>query len=147
MFAMRQVPPSEIRASAYFLNHAPAHAMLVLAVANFPARLNGNYVVHDTNQQSNDPALTSSPRFDNNGLTHVSPKSLAKDVERLAHGSGYLVIAPSMTRFDQYYGTVTPGTLTLLAARLKESPYWKIWYHQGGVEIFRPETPFGSRPP
>ena len=50
MYPMLQVPQGEISASAYFLDHAPPDAMLVLAVPNFPARLNGRYVLHDATQ-------------------------------------------------------------------------------------------------
>jgi hypothetical protein len=137
MYPMLQVPPGEIRASAYFLDHAPPKATLVLAASNFPSRMNGRYVLHNATQSQNDPALDESPEFLKNGLKRANPRALARDVNNIAKGTGYLVIAPSMYAFNDYYGVYTPGTLSALVPRLKESPYWQVWYESDGTVIFR----------
>src|ERR1019366_2030027 len=137
MYPMDQVPSGEISASAYFLDHAPPKAMLVLGAANFPSRLNRMYVLHNVSQPEIEPSLDESPQFDGKGLDRTDPKALAQAVAYLADGTGYLIIAPSMDRYVDYYGVFTPGTLSALVPRLKASPYWLVWYNQNGVVIFR----------
>jgi hypothetical protein len=66
----------------------------------------------------------------------VNPRVLAQNVASLAGGSGYLVIAPSMEKFVDYYGVYPPGTLSALSSRLRASPYWRLWYDHDGVVIF-----------
>ena len=118
-----QVPQGEISASAYFLDHAPPDAMLVLAVPDFPARLNGRYVLHDATQTVNDPvaydiANCGAPL--NVAIYSITPPScrhrtdpeaLARSVATAAGGSGYLVIGPSMEYYADYTGDLPPGTL------------------------------------
>lgn len=137
MYPMIEVPQGEINASSYFLDHAPPKATLVLAAANFPSRLNYMYVLHNVTETQNDPSLDESRQFDGNGLDHTTPKDLASSVARLAEGVGYLVIAPSMERYSDYFGIFTPGTLSALVPRLMASPYWKLWYENDGTWIFR----------
>jgi hypothetical protein len=111
----------------------------VQAGANFPSRVNGNYVLHDVTQTQNDPALDSLPDLDGNRIGQTSPEQLAQLVANLAEGTGYLVIAPSMYPYADYYGslTITPGALSALVPRLKESSYWQVWYENDGTIIFR----------
>ena len=144
-----QVPQGEISASAYFLDHAPPDAMLVLAVPDFPARLNGRYVLHDATQTVNDPvaydiANCGAPL--NVAIYSITPPScrhrtdpeaLARSVATAAGGSGYLVIGPSMEYYADYTGDLPPGTLPVLVSRLKASPYWRVWYQRDGVVIFQ----------
>jgi hypothetical protein len=137
MYPMLVVPPGEIRASEYFLDHAPPKATLVLAASNFPSHLNARYVLHNATQSQNDPALDESPQFPGNGLKHTKPRALARAVTEIAMGKGYLVIAPSMYPYNEYYGVYTPGTLSGLAPRLKKSRYWHLWYERDGVVIFQ----------
>ena len=137
MYPMLQVPPAEITASAYFLDHAPRQATLVLAAANFPSRLNGRYVLHNKTQTQNDPSLSTSPQYVKNGLNRASPKELAQSVVYLAKGTGFLVVAPSMNAYAAYYGVFTPGTLPALVPRLEASPYWQLWYQNDGTVILR----------
>jgi hypothetical protein len=137
MYPMLLVPPGEIRASAYFLDHAPPKATLVLAGSNFPSHLNAKYVLHNATQSQNDPALDQSPQFLRNGLKHTKPRALARAVTEIAMGKGYLVIAPSMYPYNEYYGVYTPGTLSGLAPRLEKSRYWHLWYERDGVVIFQ----------
>jgi hypothetical protein len=137
MYPMLQMPPAEIQASAYFLDHAPDNATLVLGAANFPSRPNGRYVLHNAVQTPNDPSLDQAPQFGGNKLAHTSPKVLAQYVAYVARGTGYLVFAPSMERYVDYYGVFAPGILPALVPRLKASPYWQVWYENGGTVIFR----------
>ncbi len=111
--------------------------MLILAAANFPSRLNGRYVLHNAKQSQNDLALDEIPCFDGNRLRNISPESLARTVANLAGGNGYLVIAPSMEAYEDYYQFVTPGVLPSLIPRLKTSAYWKLWYQNDGTFIFQ----------
>ena len=136
-YPVLQMPQGEITASAYFLDHAPSKAVLVMAASNFPGRLNGRYVLHDTTQSSNDPGLDAYSQFAGNRLQRMSPKSLAQSVTNLAGGLGYLVIAPSMYPYERYYEFFTPGTLSALIPRLKASPYWQVWYQDAGTVIFQ----------
>jgi hypothetical protein len=55
----------------------------------------------------------------------------------LAEGSGFLVIAPSMEYYVDYYGVYAPGTLSALVPRLKASPYWQVWYENDKAVIFK----------
>jgi hypothetical protein len=137
MYPMLYVPPGEIAASAYFLDHAPPKSMLVQVGANFPSRVNGNYVLHNVTQTQNDPSLDSLPELEGNGINQTSPEKLAQIVAYLAEGTGYLVVAPSMYPYADYYGSLTRGALSALVPRLKESPYWQVWYANGGTTIFR----------
>lgn len=137
MWPMLEVPQGEITASAYFLDHAPPNAVLILAAANFPSRLNGKYVLHNAKQSQNDLALDEIPSFDGNGLKNISPESLARTIANLAGGDGYLVIAPSMEAYEDYYQFVTPGVLPSLITRLETSAYWKLWYQNDGTLIFQ----------
>jgi hypothetical protein len=138
LYPQLHVPPADISASAYFLNHAPPNTELVTAAGqDFPSRLNGRYVLHDVTQTANDPSLDSLPAFGRNKLDHVSPRALAQVVANLAGGSGYLAIAPSMEPYVDYYGVYAPGTLSALVPRLEASRYWRVWYHHDGVVIFQ----------
>ena len=137
MYSMIEVPPGEISASTYFLDHAPPRATLVLAAANFPSRLNNMYVLHNVTESQNDPSLDESFQLDGNGLNRATPKDLASTVEGLAEGVGYLVIAPSMESYVDYYGIYAPGTLSALVPRLLASPYWQLWYKNDDTWIFR----------
>lgn len=137
MWQMAEVPQSEITASAYFLDHAPPNAVLMLAAANFPSRLNGNYVLHNAQQSQNDLSLDEIPSFTGSRLKNVSPKFLAKQVEGLTGDRGFLVIAPSMEAYEDYYQFVTPGVLPSLIPRLRASVYWKLWYQNGQTFIFQ----------
>jgi hypothetical protein len=137
MYPMLQVPLGEVNASAYFLDHAPPNATLVLAAANFPSRLNGRYTRHDVMQTQNDPSLDESPELEGNGLMHTSPRVLARSVAYLANGTGYLVVAPSMDQYVDYYRVFAPGTLSALVPRLEESRYWQVWYKNNDTIIFR----------
>ena len=136
MYPMSLVTPGEISASAYFLEHAPPKAVLVLAAASFPSRLNGLYTLHNLDTQ-NDPSLDEVPQFDGNGLDRIDPKAVAQVVTYLAGGTGYLVIAPSMDQYVDYDGTFKRGILSALVPRLRESPYWRVWYSKNGVIIFQ----------
>lgn len=137
MYPMLQVPQSEVSASEYFLDHAPQNSVLILAAANFPSRLNGNYVLQNARQSQNDLSLDEIPNYEGKGLLRVSPEVLANSVANLAGGTGYLVIAPSMEAYDEYYEFIYPGVLPALETRLKASPYWKIWYENGGTIIYQ----------
>src|SRR5450755_1416623 len=137
MYPMLQVPPSEITASAYFLDHAPPQPTLVLAAPNLPSRPNGRYVLHNKIQTQNDPSLGESPQYEKNGLDRANPKELAQSVTYLAKGTGFLVVAPSMDTYAAYYGVFTPGTLSALVPRLEASPYWQVWYRNDGSVILR----------
>jgi hypothetical protein len=149
VFQTEQITPGEIHASAYFLDHAPPKAMLVLAVPDFPARVNGRYVLHDATQTVNDPVASdiancSAPL--SQAISSITPAScrrstdsgaLARSVATAAKGSGYLVIGPSMDRYASYSGDLAPGTLSALVSRLKASRYWRVWYDSNGVVIFQ----------
>jgi hypothetical protein len=136
-YPVLQVAQDEIRASTYFLDHAPLNATLVLAASNFPSRLNDKYVLHNATQTPNDPALDTFPKFEGNGLKRMTPRVLAQSVTNIANGSGYLVVAPSMYTEAAFDGDYAPGTLSALVPRLKVSPYWQVWYEHDGVVIFR----------
>ena len=137
MYPMSQIPAAEITASAYFLDHAPPRATLVLAASNFPSRLNGRYVLHNATQTQNDPSLDQYPQFEKNGLDRTNPRELAQSVAYLAKGTGFLAVAPSMDPYAAYYGVFTPGTLSALVPRLTASPYWQVWYENDGTVILR----------
>jgi hypothetical protein len=137
MYPMMYVPPGEVAASTYFLDHAPRNSTLVLVGANFPSRLNANYVLHNITQSQNDLSLDATPEFVGKGLSRASPETLAQAVSYLAEGTGYLVIAPSMYAYSDYYGVFTPGSLAELVPRLKKSPYWQVWYQNDGTVILR----------
>ena len=149
LFPTEQITLGEIRASAYFLDHAPPGAELVLAVPDFPARLNGRYVLHDATQTVNDPlayviANCNAPPTEAIGSItpqscryRTDPGALARSVAAAAGGSGYLVIGPSMERYAEYSGDLVPGTLSALEQRLKGSPYWHVWYDHDDVVIFQ----------
>ena len=124
-------------ASAYFLDHAPLNATLMLAASNFPSRVNGKYVLHNATESPNRSRADTYPQFEGNKLEHMSPKELALSVGSLTKGRGYLVIAPSMYPYEDYYETFTPGTLPNLVQRLKESNYWRVWYQNDGTVIFQ----------
>jgi hypothetical protein len=94
-------------------------------------------VLHNVTQTQNDPSLDEVPKFRRDGLQHTTPRALARSVASLAKGTGYLVIAPSMERFAEYYGAFTPSTLPTLVSRLRVSPYWQVWYQNGETVIFR----------
>lgn len=136
-YPVLQVPQGEITASAYFLDHAPLNATLMLAASNFPSRVNGKYVLHNATESPNDPALDTYPQFEGNKLDLMSPKELALSVGSLTKSPGYLVIAPSMYPYEDYYETFTSGTLPNLVQRLKESNYWRVWYQNDGTVIFQ----------
>lgn len=139
IFAFAQVTTSEISASTYFLDHAPSNTVLVTAAAqNFPGRLNGSYALHNVTDTQNDLSLDGSSMLRGNGLSRMSPQSLAEYVDHLAGGSGYLAIDPSMQDFVNYYGVYTPYTLPDLAPRLEGSRYWQVWYSNGGTIILKP---------
>ena len=137
MWSMVEVPEGEISASTYFLDHSPSNAVLILAAANFPSRLNAKYVQHNGKQSQNDLAFDEIPSLEENRLKYISPESLAKTVANLAEGDGYLVIAPSMEAYEDYYQFVTPGILPSLISRLKTSAYWRLWYQNDGTVIFQ----------
>jgi hypothetical protein len=136
-FPVIQMPPEEVSAAAYFLDYAPQNSTLVLAADNFPSRLNGRYVLHNTPQVPNDPALDGYPQFDGNGLDRITPRALALSVTNIAKGPAYLVIAPSMYAYLDYYKSFTPGTLPTLERRLEASNYWEVWYQDDGTIIFQ----------
>lgn len=141
MYKMQYVPPSEIEASMYFLDHAPPNSILVQAAADFPSRVNGKYVLHDVYHSPNDPALTDSFYYRNSVLAHIGTRLLAYDVAKLAAGRAfYLVIAPSMQSYVTYFGFMPPYVLPTLTRRLEHSPYWQTWYAKDGTEIFRPKS-------
>jgi hypothetical protein len=137
-YAFLQVPAGEIRASSYFLDHAPVNSTLVMAADDFPERVNARYVLHNATDSPNGPALDAYLQFDGNKLERMTPRALAQSVANLAKGSGYLVIAPSMEQYNQYYEIFTPGTLSSLSSRLRASIYWKVWYEDDGTVIFQP---------
>lgn len=149
LFSAEQITPGEIQASAYFLDHAPPNSMLVLAVPDFPARVNRRYVLHNTTQTVNDPLASDIDNCDAPKSQEISsispawchyttdPQALAISVTTRAQGSAYLVISPSMYRYVDYSGVLAPGSLSALIPRLKASPYWKIWYDDNGVTIFQ----------
>ena len=149
LFSTEQITPGEIQASAYFLNHAPRNTMLVLAVPDFPARVNGQYVLHDVTQEVNDPLANDVDNCDapeTEAISSISPpgcrfttdpQALALSVTTLARGSAYLVIGPSMYRYVDYAGDLTSATLPALITRLKASAYWKVWYEDNGVIILQ----------
>jgi hypothetical protein len=138
IFSFSQIPASEISASTYFLDHAPPNTVLVTAAAqNFPGRLNSRYALHNVTHTQNDPSLDGSKMLKGPGLSRISPRSLAEYVDRLAGGSGYLVIAPPMQYFVNYYGIYTPNSLSALVPRLEESRYWQVWYRNEGTIIFK----------
>jgi hypothetical protein len=136
MWPMIEVSQAEISASTYFLDHAPPNSVLILGAANFPSRLNGNYVLHNAKGSQNDLSLDEIPAFDNSGLKNVNPKALAGTVASLAGGDGYLVIAPSMEAYEDYYQFVTPGVMPSIIPRLESSAYWQLWYQNDGTFIF-----------
>jgi hypothetical protein len=136
-FPVIQMPPEEVSAAAYFLNNAPVNSTLMQVADNFPGRLNDKYVLHNTPQLPNDPALDLLPQFDGNALNVISPKSLAEAVTIIVKGSAYLVVSPSMYAYVDYYQSFTPGTLPDLVRRLKASDYWKVWYQKDGTVIFQ----------
>jgi hypothetical protein len=149
LFPTEQITPREIQASAYFLDHAPQNSMLVLAVPDFPARVNGRYVLHDTTQTVNDPLageVDNCHAPEGQAIASISPptcryttnpQALAISVTTLAQGSAYLVISPSMYRYVDYSGDLAPGSLSALIPRLEASAYWKVWYDNNGVIIFQ----------
>lgn len=138
MFPMLEVPAQEIAASQYFLDHAPGTSTLVLAIANFPSRLNGRYVDHNIVQSQNDPSLDQSPEFQKNSLDNFSPQQIAQAVDSLAGGDGYLVVAPSMYQDIEYYNTITHQALSSLVPRLEASRYWQVWYQNSRTVILKP---------
>ena len=149
LFTAEQITSGEIQASAFFLDHAPSNSMLVLAVSDFPSRINGRYVLHDTTQTVNDPVASDvgncgAPESQAIGSISppgcrytTNPRDLAVSVTSLADGPAYLVIGPSMYRDVTYSGILAPGTLQALVPRLEASPYWNVWYDDNGVIIFQ----------
>jgi hypothetical protein len=149
LFTTAQITLGEIQASAYFLDHAPSNSMLVLAVPDFPARVNGRYVLHDTTQTVNDPLASdvdncNAPESQAVGSISppgcrytTNPQDLAVSVTSLADGPAYLVIGPSMYRDVDYSGVLAPGSLQALIPRLKASPYWNVLYDDNNVIIFQ----------
>lgn len=149
LYPTEQITLGEIQASAYFLNHAPRNAMLVLAVPDFPSRINWRYVLHDATQEVNDPLandIYNCGAPETEAISSISPpgcrfttdpQELALSVTTLARGSAYLVFGPTMYRYVDYSGDLAPGSLSALIPRLKASPYWNVWYNHNGVIIFQ----------
>ncbi len=136
-YPVNVIPMSEVQASEYFFNNAPAGSTLVEALGNFPGRVNAKYVLHNTPQAASDPSLDDLPQFTGKVLDNTSPKDLAADVTNIAEGPAYLVIAPSMYPDLAYFGAFSPGTLPTLEKRLESSNYWKLWYQRDGTLIFQ----------
>jgi hypothetical protein len=148
LYSTEQMTLGEVQASSYFLNNAPQNAMLVLAVPDFPARLNWRYVLHNVTEQVNDPLANDVDNCnaqETEAISSISPpgcrfttnpQALAVSITALAQGSAYLVISPSMYRYVEYAGDLAPGSLSTLIPRLKASPYWEVWYDDNGVIIF-----------
>ena len=132
-----KMPEEEVQASQYFFDHAPVNSTLVETVANFPSRLDGNYVLHNMAQMPNDPALSGYPQFGGNKLEHMNTQVLALSVTDIAKGPAFLVVAPSMYPYIAYYNSYAAGTLPTLVRRLENSDYWKLWYQQDGTYIFQ----------
>jgi hypothetical protein len=137
MYPVLVVPQSEISAGAYFLDHAPLNSALILGSANFPSRLNANYVLHNPKQSQNDLSLDEIPGYGGDELLKVNLRILAREVVRDGGTAGFLVIAPSEEACDEYYGFIDAGVMPALAIRLKGSTYWKLWYRNGATMIFQ----------
>ena len=136
-YSMSQMPLTEVRASEYFLDHAPVNSTLVEAAGNFPSRVNARYVLHNAPQLPNDLALDEFPQFQGNKLQSIDPRVLASSITNLAEGPAYLVVAPSMYAAVAYTGTLMPNTLPTLMRRLEASSYWKLWYQSDGTVILQ----------
>jgi hypothetical protein len=137
MFPMLVMSGSEISGSTWFLDHSPPGTTLVLALSNFPARLNGNYVLHNATNSVNDPILTNSAEFQGSGMERASANQVANFVSTEWGPNSYLVISKSMDTENAYYRTVSPGSLENLEWKLAASPRWAVAYTNGDVTFFR----------
>lgn len=136
-FQVATVPDDDLSVAQWFYQNADPGARLVLAGANFPARLSGDYAAHSDLGAVNDLALLDDPVFSGAGLDQTTTEDLANYATTNAGRSSYLAVGESMRFEAAYYGDVDGGALERLVARLQASTQWEVAYSSGDSYLFK----------
>jgi hypothetical protein len=127
--AVNTFTPSELQASEYFYQHAPAASALILADQNFPALETANYDSYELQVLPSDPQ---------SGLSWLNAGNIPEVdswVKSIGRSESYLVISRSMIDYAQYYGF--PKGFEHLRSELPSSKHWSVWYSNADVTIYR----------
>jgi hypothetical protein len=132
---LTQLPRSEVLASEYFEAHAPRASVLMLAGPDFPTALGARYPLM-VGQIQQAPRRVNEQPFWGRQLGAADIPSVIAQIRGYS-SSGFLVFAPSEYRFVNIHELAPFGALGRLEAAIASSPYFRLWYRNGGTTIYK----------
>jgi hypothetical protein len=130
--ASNVMPASEVTAITEFLDTAKPGPVLEM-ISNAPTSDNPDYDQFPVGTVFGSQGAIAS----NQQIPDLSVY-LARTMKAYSPGEpAYIIMAPSMTAFNEAYGTTRRGEITLLLTQLVKSRYWTLVVDHDGTEIYQ----------
>jgi hypothetical protein len=133
---VHQVRAADIVAAEYLYTHAEPNSSVVVAAPNFPTKLTGDYNRFNTRLTAVDISLVGDPIFTGDLDAQRVPE-VETYVRALGTRTNYLVVSDAMAAYTDYFGMLPAGSMASLAAGLRASPGWTVFYQVPGITVFR----------
>lgn len=136
--AINVIPRSEVEASRYFYEHAPAGSVLLAAAPEFPGRVSPRYskmigpIVDDQLRGT----VLGSRRFRNRFLRNADVSGVVGKLKQYSQ-KGFVVFATTGYRFARLTGLSTSLELRKLELAVLRSPKFELWYSNPTTRIYR----------
>jgi hypothetical protein len=121
--------PSELAASLWIYDHAPAGSLLVLPADNFPGLEAANYADYDLQIMPADPQTGAS------WLDEANLGEVTQWIGSLGHSSAYVVFSKSMGNYASYFGY--PTGYEQLGKAVAGDSAWQVVHRDADVVIYR----------
>jgi hypothetical protein len=137
------IPRSEVRASEYFYEHAPAGSELVGAAPEFPLAVGARYAVMG--------GLFGRTITDDSALVGrlLGPRRVPQVISLMQayppSRSQYLVFSPTEMRYAAGEGQLSLQSMASLQRAVASSPRFRLWYVDGPTRIFMLLSPGSSQ--
>jgi hypothetical protein len=130
------VTSSDVAASRWFLDHAPAGAELVYAAPNFPERVDAGYAEHLDAPRSLIDGRALRADLARSAPAAVVRRDVARFLGARPRHPTYLVISPSQDRYVRFQALAPAGALDRLSRALTGAPGLTPVFRRGDAVIF-----------
>ena len=141
------VQRSDVAASAWFEERAPAGSFRAYMAPNFPLSMTANYATKRIFPDP-EPALTALPEFQHRLFGPVDVVRIRQLLLEHEAPERYFVISPSQENYADLYKLLPPGSVQRLIEVMLASPDFQLAFRDGDAYVFRlvPSAPGARRP-
>jgi hypothetical protein len=129
------IPKSEVQASEYFYDHAPAGSVLMLSSPDFPTWVGARYSLMRGPLADDRPSLVGVSAFEGRPL---GPRQIPAVIAAIRQYSrkGFLVFSTTQDRYTALQELTPRGALESLERAVAASSHFRLWYATSDARIY-----------